>query len=95
LARLPRRHTAPHVRCHLPARQSPRPGARQLRSIRQIIESVNGKLVRYCRLDQDRPHALDGFAARLAAKIALHNACCWLNRQLGRPTLAFADLLGW
>ena len=31
----------------------------------------------------------------VAAKVALHNACCWLNRHLGRPTLAFADLLGW
>ena len=68
---------------------------RWLGGLRQIIESVNGKLVQHFRLDRDRPHTLDGFAARLAAKVALHNACCWLNRQLGRPTLAFADLLGW
>jgi hypothetical protein len=27
----------------------------------------------------------------LAAKIALHNFCIWLNVQLGRPGLAFAD----
>jgi hypothetical protein len=25
----------------------------------------------------------------------LHNFCIWLNEQLGRPRLAFADLLGW
>jgi hypothetical protein len=25
----------------------------------------------------------------------LHNFCIWLNDQLGRPRLAFADLLGW
>jgi hypothetical protein len=31
-----------------------------------------------------RPHALGGF----------HACCCWLNRQRGRPALAFADLLG-
>jgi hypothetical protein len=68
---------------------------RWLGGLRQIIESVNGKLVQHFRLDRDRPHSLDGFAARLAAKVALHNACCWLNRLLGRPTLAFADLLGW
>jgi hypothetical protein len=68
---------------------------RWLGGLRQIIESVNGKLVGCFRLDDDRPHALDGFQARLAAKVALHNACCWLNRHLGRPTLAFADLLGW
>ena len=68
---------------------------RWLGGLRQIIESVNGKLVQHFRLDQDRPHTLDGFAARLAAKVALHNACCWLNHHLGRPTLAFADLLDW
>jgi len=27
--------------------------------------------------------------------VALHNFCIWLNEQLGRPWLAFADLLGW
>jgi hypothetical protein len=68
---------------------------RWLGGLRQIIETVNGKLVQHFRLDRDRPHTLDGFAARLAAKVALHNACCWLNRLRGRPTLAFADLLGW
>lgn len=62
---------------------------------RQIIESVNGSLIGHFRLDQDRPHTLAGFAARLAAKIALHNACCWLNRLLDRTSLTLADLLGW
>jgi hypothetical protein len=68
---------------------------RWLSGHRQIIESVNRALVGCFRLDRDRPHALDGFAARLAAKVALHNACCWLNHHLGRPTLAFTGLLGW
>jgi hypothetical protein len=27
--------------------------------------------------------------------MALHNFCIWLNDKLGRPRLAFADLLGW
>jgi hypothetical protein len=32
----------------------------------------------------------------LAARVALHNFCIWLNEQLGRPRLAFvADLLEW
>jgi hypothetical protein len=31
----------------------------------------------------------------LAAKVALHNFCIWLNRQHGRNNLVFADLLGW
>jgi hypothetical protein len=68
---------------------------RWLSGLRQVIESVNGKLVGCFRLDRDRPHALDGFQVRLAAKVALHNVCCWLNRQFGRATLDFADLLGW
>src|SRR5215472_14891723 len=34
-----------------------------------------------------------GFRARLAAKVGLHNFCCWLNLLLGRTPLAFADLL--
>ena len=29
------------------------------------------------------------------AKVALHNFCIWLNVQLGRDPLAFADLLEW
>ena len=43
----------------------------------------------------ERPHTLGGFAARLAARMALHNFCLWLNRQSGRPSLAFADLIDW
>jgi hypothetical protein len=31
----------------------------------------------------------------LAARVALHNFCIWLNEQLSRPRLAFADLLSW
>ena len=41
------------------------------------------------------PRVLSGLRARLAARVALHNFCIWLNEQLGRPRLSFADLLGW
>jgi hypothetical protein len=77
------------------ARTWPKPLRRWLSSLRQIIASVNTKLLTTFRLEHERPHALDGSSARLAAKTALHNSCCWLNQHLGRPTLAFADLLGW
>lgn len=76
-------------------RNWPKPLRRWHSGIRQIIESVNAKLLVTFRLDRERPHTLGGFHARLAAKVSLYNVCCWLNRQLGRPTLAFADLLGW
>lgn len=68
---------------------------RWLHGHRQIIETTHTKLVHPFRLDTDRPHSLDGFATRLAAKMALHNVCCYLNRQLGRPTLAFDYLFEW
>ena len=73
----------------------PRPWRRWLAGLRQIVETVNGCLQHTFRLDRERPHALEGFQARLAAKVALHNFCIWLNEQLGRPRLAFADLIAW
>jgi hypothetical protein len=61
----------------------------------QIVETVYEKLHATFGLRAERPHELQGLRARLAARIALHNFCVWLNDQLGRPRLAFADLLGW
>ena len=66
-----------------------------LAGLRQIIETISGKLLNTFRLARERPHALDGFQARLVAKVALHNFCIWLNLHLGREPLAFADLLDW
>jgi hypothetical protein len=73
----------------------PKPLKRWLAGIRQVIEAVNDRLLFACGLDRERPHALDGMQARLAAAIGLHNACCWLNRQRGRGPLQFADLIAW
>lgn len=82
-----------------PKRNSRHPWPKRLRrwlaSIRQIVETVYDKLFNTFRLDRERPHELDGFQTRLAAKAALHNFCIWLNQQLGRPNLAFADLWDW
>jgi hypothetical protein len=68
---------------------------RWVAGIRQIIESVYEKLFNAFGLWEERPHELGGLRARLAARVALHNFCIWLNVQLARPRLAFADLLGW
>jgi hypothetical protein len=73
----------------------PKPLRRWLAGLRQIVETVFDKLDITFRLEWERPHALSGFQARLAAKVALHNFCFWLNQHLGRPSLAFADLLDW
>ena len=58
-------------------------------------ELLYDKLFNTFGLWRERPHELEGLRARLAARIALHNFCMWLNKQLGRPLLSFADLLGW
>jgi hypothetical protein len=68
---------------------------RWVAAIRQIVESVYDKLFNAFGLWRERPHELDGLRARLAARVALHNFCMWLNDRLGRPRMAFADLLGW
>jgi hypothetical protein len=73
----------------------PKPLRRFVAGVRQIIETVNDKLHHRFRLLRERPHELTGFQARLAAKVALHNFCIGFNQQLGRPALAFADLVDW
>lgn len=50
---------------------------------RQIVESVNDRQPFTFRFDRERPHQLGGFRTRLAARVARHNCCCWLNRLLG------------
>jgi hypothetical protein len=64
-------------------------------SIRQIVETVYDKLFNAFGLWRERPHEIEGLRARLAARVALHNFCIWLNDHLGRPRLKFADLVGW
>jgi hypothetical protein len=68
---------------------------RWVASIRQIIETVYDKLHNTFGLRRERPHDMSGLRARLAARVALHNFCIWLNDQLDRPRLSFADLLEW
>lgn len=85
---------------HPPKRNSrKKPWSKRLRQwiagIRQIVETVYDKLFNAFGLWNERPHDLQGLRARLAARVALHNFCIWLNDRLGRPRLKFADLLGW
>lgn len=68
---------------------------RWLASLREIVETVHARLLEVFRLEHERPHVLRGVQARLAAKVGLHNFCCWLNCQVGRPPLAVAGLVDW
>lgn len=83
----------------VPQRNSSHPWPKAWRrwhaGLRQIAETVHEKLVDVFRWDRERPHEIDGLLSRLAAMVALHNFCIWLNRQLGRDPLAFADLISW
>jgi Transposase DDE domain len=84
---------------HPPKRNSKMPWSKRLRqwvaSLRQIVETVYDKLFKAFGLWRERPHEMGGLRARLAARVALHNFCIWLNDHLGRPRLKFADLMGW
>jgi hypothetical protein len=68
---------------------------RWLASVREIVETIHARLLEPFRLEHERPHALRGWPARLAAKGGLHHCCCWLNLQQGRPALVIADLVDW
>jgi hypothetical protein len=71
----------------------PKPLKTWLAGMRQVIETVCDRLLFTCGLDRERPHALDGLQARLAAAMGLHNMRCWLNHRAGRGFLQVADLL--
>jgi hypothetical protein len=74
-------------------RRWPKSLRRWLAGRRQIVETVFQKLHNVFRLDRERPHDLTGLQMRLAAKVALHNFCIYLNLKLGRSPLAFANLI--
>jgi hypothetical protein len=82
-----------------PQRTRKPPGPQSLRrwraGLRQRVEAVDDQRCHPCRLDRERPPERSGFQARLAATIARHHFGLWLNEQLGRPPLAFTDLVDW
>jgi hypothetical protein len=86
------------VRCP-PQRQSqpPWPKARRrwLAGLRPLVAAVDGKRWPPVRLGRARPPELSGLQARWAAKIARQNVCLWWHDQLGRPPLAFTDVVDW
>ena len=66
-----------------------------LASLRQIVETVNDKLLNTFRLARERPHDLTGFQARLAAKVSLHKCCNQFNLHLGELLELGLDLINW
>lgn len=70
-----------------------RRGRRWLGRLRQVIETVNGRLVEVFGLQFPRARSLWGLLARLAAKIAAFNVAVYLNHVFHRPTFSIFDPL--
>jgi hypothetical protein len=72
-----------------PARRNERPrrGARQLRSLRQIIESVNDTLKGQLSLEQHGGHSPDGVTVRILQRLLALTAAIWHNHHSRQPVL--------
>ncbi len=68
-------------------REKPRRGARQLRSIRQIIESVNATLKMKRSLERHGGHSAQGVATRVIQRLLALTAVIWHNHHSGQPVL--------
>jgi hypothetical protein len=72
-----------------PARkdEQPRRGARQLKSLRQIIESVNDTLKGQLSLEQHGGHSPQGVTVRILQRLLALTAAIWHNHHAGQPIL--------
>jgi hypothetical protein len=72
-----------------PARkgEQPRRGARQLKSIRQIIESINATLKTKLSLERHGGHSQQGVAARVLQRLLALTAAIWHNHHTDQPVL--------
>ena len=59
---------------------------------RQVVETMNGHLIRSFGLHFPGARSKQGLLARIAAKLTAMNVGYWLNHLFGRPLLAFATL---
>ncbi len=67
--------------------ERPRPGARLLKPLRQIIESVNHTLKGQLDLERHGGRTCDGVAARVLQRILALTAAIWHNEQTHQPVL--------
>jgi hypothetical protein len=72
-----------------PARkgESPRPGARFLRPLRQLIESVNETLRGQLDLERHGGHTLQGVVTRVLQRLLALNAAIWHNQHSRQQVL--------
>ena len=66
-------------------RERPRRGARQLRSIRQVIESINATLKSQLSLERHGGHSPQGVYTRVLQRLLALTAAVWHNEHAGQP----------
>jgi hypothetical protein len=74
--------------------QLPRPAAKRLNRLRQIIETVNSQLTEHFRIDHHQAHTFWGLCARLYTKLTAHTLCIYLNRLLRKEDVLQITTLG-
>jgi hypothetical protein len=72
-----------------PARkgENPRKGRRQLKPLRQIIESINATLKTKLSLERHGGHSHQGVAARVLQRLLALTAAIWHNHHNNQPVL--------
>jgi hypothetical protein len=72
-----------------PARrdEAPRPGARFLKPLRQIIESINATLKTQLSLERHGGHSRQGVLVRVLQRLLALTAAIWHNHHTGQPVL--------
>lgn len=72
-----------------PARkdEKPRRGARQLKSVRQVIESINATLKTKLSLEHHRGHSPQGVLVRVLQRLLALSAVIWFNDLTNQPVL--------
>jgi hypothetical protein len=65
--------------------EQPAPGEQLLKSVRQLIESVNDTLKGQLDLERHGGRTLEGIAVRVAQRILAMAAAIWHNHRTGQP----------
>lgn len=68
-------------------REKTRPGESLLKSVRQLIESVNDTLKGQLDLEQHGGRTFEGVAIRVAQRILAMTAAIWHNNKTGQPIM--------
>ncbi|MGP3928361.1 IS982 family transposase [Streptomyces sp. 8N616] len=66
-------------------RGTPRPGEALLKTVRQLIESVNDTLKGQLDLEQHGGRTIEGVSVRVAQRILAMTCAIWHNRTIGAP----------